>query len=209
MTEAGDPLPQRLIGQLAATPPLELAAVLLGIGYIALAIRRRRACWILGGLSTALYIVVFVEARLYLQGLLQVAYVGLAVYGWRQWTAAAGVAQIAPRRWPAARHLPAVAAVVAAAAVTAPLLARFTDAAVPWGDALGTWASVVATYLMAQRVAEHWLWWIVIDLGLAGLFASQGLALTALLYAGFAILAVAGYVAWWRAEAASPRPGPQ
>ena len=191
--------------QLAATAPTELAAVALGIVYIALAIGRRRACWIAGGFSTALYAVVFLEAALYLQSALQVGYVALSVYGWRQWTSAAAGSEIEPRRWSAGRHARAAAAVALATAVTAPLLAGFTDAAAPWADALGTWSSVVATWMMAQRIAEHWLWWVVIDVGLALLFGSQGLALTAVLYAGFALMALAGFAAWRRAmRAAAP-----
>jgi nicotinamide mononucleotide transporter len=196
---------ETLRAQLAATSAIELAAVALGIAYIALAISRRRACWIAGGLSTALYFVVFLGAALYLQSALQVAYVVLSFYGWREWTSAAAGAGVQPRRWPALRHGQAVAAVLAATLLTAPLLARFTEAAAPWADAAGTWASVVATWMMAQRIAEHWLWWIVIDLGLSLLFASQGLVFTAMLYAGFAVMAAVGYGAWRHAGNAVSR----
>jgi nicotinamide mononucleotide transporter len=196
---------ETLRAQAAATSALELAAVALGAAYIVLAIGRRRGCWIAGGLSTALYVLVFLQAGLYLQSALQVVYVGLAVYGWRQWTAASGAAPPPPRSWPVRRHAQALLAVAVATLATAPLLARFSDAAAPWSDALGTWSSVAATWMMAQRVAAHWLWWIVIDLGLAVLFASQALVFTAALYAGFAVMAVAGFAAWRRALAA---PGP-
>lgn len=197
----------RLQQQLAETTNTELAAVALGVAYIVLAIRRRRACWIAGGLSTALYAVVFLQAALYLQSALQVAYVALSVYGWRQWSAAAGAGAVEPRRWPARRHAQAALAVLAATVVAAPPLAHFTDAAAPWADALGTFVSVAATWMMAQRIHEHWLWWIAIDLGLAWLFLSQDLVLTAALYAGFAVMAVAGFVSWRRALARPVRAG--
>jgi nicotinamide mononucleotide transporter len=189
----------RLQEQLSATSVTELAAVALGVCYIVLAIRRQRACWIAGGLSTALYVVVFLQAALYLQSALQVAYVALSVYGWRQWTAAGAGRAVEPRSWPVRRHLQSALAVLATTAVTGPLLARLTDAAAPWADALGTFASVAATWMMAQRISAHWLWWIVIDLGLAALFLSQGLLFTGILYAGFAAMAGAGFVTWRRA----------
>jgi nicotinamide mononucleotide transporter len=189
----------RLQQQLADTSGAELAAVALGVAYIVLAIRRRRACWIAGGLSTALYAAVFLQAALYLQSALQVAYVALSVYGWRQWSAAGGGDAVEPRRWPARRHAQAALAVIAATSMAAPLLGHFTDAAAPWADALGTFASVAATWMMARRIAEHWLWWSVIDLGLAALFLSQDLLFTAILYAGFAVMAGVGYVSWRRA----------
>jgi nicotinamide mononucleotide transporter len=61
--------------------------------------------------------------------------------------------------------------------------------------------------MMAQRISEHWLWWVVIDFGLAWLFASQQLVFTAALYAGFALMAVAGFAAWQRAARASSAGG--
>lgn len=185
------------MAQLAAASPLELAAVLLGFGYILLAIRQQRACWVAGGLSTALYIVVFLDARLYLQSLLQVLYVVLAFVGWRQWgRSPSGVGGMVVRRWPVGRHALLMAAVTAASIATATALSTWSDSAAPWGDALGTWASVAATWLMVRKVAANWLWWIVVDAGLAWLYATQDLAFTAILYAAFALLAVAGWWSW-------------
>jgi nicotinamide mononucleotide transporter len=188
------------LDQALATGPIEAAAVLCGIGYILLAIRQRRACWILGGLSTALYIWVFTESRLYLQAGLQGLYVLLAVHGWRQWSREGGdgagpvVRRLAPRS-----HAAVLAVTIGLTLLTAPLLAAWSDSAAPWADSLGTWTSVAATWLMIRKVAANWLWWIVVDAGLAVLFASQGLLFTALLYLLFAGLAVSGWRAWQRA----------
>lgn len=185
------------VRQLAVTGPLELAAVLLGFGYIALAIRQRRLCWLAGGLSTALYILVFLDVRLYLQSALQVLYVSLAIYGWREWGRDAPAAVgLVVRRWTAIRHLSAIGAVAAATMLTAPMLAAWTDSASPWADALGTWASVAATWMMVRKVAANWIWWIFVDSGLAWLYATQGLVFTAVLFIAFALLAGAGWWSW-------------
>jgi len=183
--------------QALATGPVEAVAVLCGIGYILLAIRQRRVCWILGGLSTALYIWVFAEARLYLQAALQMLYVLLSVHGWRQWSREEGDgARPVVRSLTVQKHAAVLAATAVMTLVTAPLLAAWSDSAAPWADALGTWASVAATWLMIRKVAANWLWWIVVDGGLAALFASQGLLFTAVLYVAFALLAVLGWRAW-------------
>lgn len=190
---------QAVVGQLLAASAPELVAVALGFAYMLLAIRQDRRCWVAGGLSTALYVTVFADARLYLQAVLQVLYVLLAVYGWRSWYAPAG--QTAPlRRWTLRQHGLAASSVVAATLLTGPALAAWSDAAAPWADALGTWASVAATWMLARKVAAAWLWWIVIDLGLTTLFASQGLAFTAALYLSYAALGVVGWRAWRRAD---------
>ncbi|MEX1994998.1 MAG: nicotinamide riboside transporter PnuC [Steroidobacteraceae bacterium] len=177
----------------------EYVAVAFGIAYILLAIRQHRACWVAGGISTALYIAVFVDAGLPLQAALQVLYVALSVYGWIAWRPG-GAGGGLPRSWPWPRHLLLLAGVGLATAASTFLLARFAASDAPLADSLGSWASVAATWLLARRIMETWLWWIVIDAGLAALFASQGLSFTALLYLAFAVLAIAGWRAWRRGQ---------
>ncbi|MGH8243065.1 MAG: nicotinamide mononucleotide transporter, partial [Steroidobacteraceae bacterium] len=84
--------------------PAELIAVAFGFAYIGLAIREHRACWIAGGISTAIYAVVFYRAGLPMQAALQLLYVALSVYGWLAWsrTRAGGATA---RSWRLAWHL--------------------------------------------------------------------------------------------------------
>jgi len=174
--------------------PTELAAVAFGVGYILLAIREHRACWIAGGISTAIYAVVFWRAGLPMQAALQLVYVAMSAYGWIAWRSSQ--AHAPARSWPISRHLVALVVVGLATAGTATLLSGFAFAAQPIADALGAWASLFATWLLARRIIDTWLWWIVIDTGLAALFAAQGLVPTAALYLAFALLAVAGWRSW-------------
>lgn len=173
----------------------ELAAVAFGVAYIVLAIREQRACWIAGGIGTAIYAAVFVDAGLPMQAALQVVYVAMSAYGWFAWRRRP--ADDGPARsWPWWRHLAAAAAIGIATAISAPLAARYALAAAPVSDSLGTWASLFATWLLARRIIDTWAWWVVIDSGLAALFAHQGLWMTAALYLAYAILAVAGWHSW-------------
>ena len=175
--------------------PTELVAVALGFAYIALAIRQHRACWIAGGASTAIYSAIFIDAGLPLQAALQVVYVAMSVYGWIAWRGGEGQGP-RPSSWHWPRHLVALAGVGAATAAGAPLLATYAGSEAPVADALGTFASIVATWLLARRIIDTWYWWIVVDTGLAMLFASQGLRLTAVLYFAYALLAIAGWRSW-------------
>jgi nicotinamide mononucleotide transporter len=194
-----------LVAALAATSWLEVAGVVTGFAYVALAIREHRACWIAGAVSTALYLVVFMRARLYLQGGLQCAYLLLAAYGWWAWRRR-GEADEGPvvRRAPARLQAGLLLAVGAATLVTAPLLRAATDAASPWLDAATTWASIAATGLLARKFVDNWSWWIVIDLAIGALAIAERLWLTGLLYVAFAVLAVVGLRRWSRAAAVAP-----
>lgn len=177
----------------------EAVAVLFGAAYIVLAIRQHRACWIAGGASTALYSVVFLQSGLPLQAVLQLLYVGLSIYGWVRWRPDGGAPQ-QPVSWPWPRHGLALAAIAIATAISTALLMRYGGSTAPVADSLGTWASVFATWLLARRCIETWLWWIVVDLGLAALFAREGLVPTAALYLAYALLAIVGWRAWHRAR---------
>jgi nicotinamide mononucleotide transporter len=181
---------------------VEAAAVACGVAYILLAIREHRGCWIAGGIGTALYAVVFFDSGLPMQAALQLLYVAMSVYGWLAWRRrpddVAGAST-----WPLARHAAALAGIAIATAVSAPLAARYAVAAAPVTDSLGTWASVFATWLLARRVVDTWIWWIAIDVGLAALFANQGLWMTAGLYIGYAFLAAAGGRNWRARRAAT------
>jgi nicotinamide mononucleotide transporter len=180
----------------------EAVAVAFGIAYLMLAIRGHRACWIAGGVSTAVYVAVFVQAGLALQAALQIVYVVVAVYGWFAWRPDGGLPE-RPSSGRPSLHLLALAAVAIATAISTPILARYGASPAPLADSLGTWASLVATWLLARRLIDSWVWWIVIDTGLAALFASQGLQFTAALYLGYALLAIAGWRSWRRVMTAA------
>lgn len=192
-----------IIAALGAVSWLEIAGVATGFAYIALAIREHRACWIAGAVSTALYLAVFMRARLYLQGGLQCAYLLLSAYGWWAWRRRAADGGAVVRQAPGRLQTGLLLGVGAATLVTAPLLQAATDAASPWLDAATTWASVAATWLLARKFVDNWTWWIVIDLGIGALAITERLWLTALLYTTFAVLAVVGLWRWRRAGGAA------
>ncbi len=76
----------RLWAGLLATSPLEAIAVLLGLIYVVLAVPRSRWCWVAGGVSSLIYVWLFARARLPMQSVLQVWYVGVAVFGFLRWS---------------------------------------------------------------------------------------------------------------------------
>ena len=58
--------------------------------------------------------------------------------------------------------------------------------------------------MVARKLLEHWLYWIEIDLASIGLYLSRDLTLTALLFAGYVILAGLGYLTWRKQWLAQP-----
>ncbi len=116
----------RLWAGLLATSPLEALAVLLSLVYVVLAVPRNRWCWIAGGFGSLIYIWLFARAQLPMQSLLQVWYVGVAVFGFLRWSND-GATRISLMSW--RDHVAGIAASLLLAMAIARFLAAETLAA--------------------------------------------------------------------------------
>jgi nicotinamide mononucleotide transporter len=185
-----------LVGLLAAVPPVEAAGAALGVAYVLLVIRQHRACWVAAFASTALYLVVFWDARLYMQAALQVYYLGVALYGWLAWRQGDAGETLAVSRAPWRGQLVALVAVLVASFASASLLARETGSTQPLLDSLTTWGSVYATWLVARKRIDNWPWWLAVDSLIAVLCWRQQLFASMILYILYLGLVVVGWRSW-------------
>lgn len=188
----------KLLPALQAMSLWELTAVVLAIAYLLLALRQQRACWVAAFISTSIYLLIFIQAKLYMEAGLQVYYLLMAVYGWRQWQADDGADALPVSTWSLQRHIASIGVVLVATLVSGFLLARFTDAAMPYLDSFTTWAALIATYMVTQKILENWLYWIVIDAVSIHLYLQRELYLTSVLFALYVVIAIIGYFNWRR-----------
>ena len=179
-----------------ATSPSERIAALLGFVYVVLAIRQHRACWLFALASTALYLQVFLAARLYMQAGLQGYYIALAAYGWWAWRRRSAAETLHVSRAPLPLQLGGLAAVIGATALSTSWLAQSSAAAAPLLDSLTTWGSVFATWLQARKQLDNWTWWFVIDALIAVLCWQQRLYPSMILYLLYVGLVVVGWRSW-------------
>jgi len=184
-----------IIAALASIPPAEWAAVVLALGYLLLAVRQNAWCWACAIASSAIYLVLFAQGGLVMQSALQVFYIGMGMYGWRAWQGAPGAA-LPVSRWSARQHVLGIGVALVVSVVNGWIVARAQGGLVPYVDAFVAWASVLATWMVARKVLENWLYWIVVDSVAAALYWSQGFHATAGLYVLYVVIAVRGYIAW-------------
>jgi nicotinamide mononucleotide transporter len=189
---------QGLTAWLLAQDPWEAAAVLLALAYLLLAVRESLWCWYAAFASTAIYLVLFRNVGLLMESALQVYYLGMAVYGWWHWRGGTARSALAIGTRPARWHTRAAAAVVMASLASGWLLSRYTGAAMPYLDSFVTWGSLLATWMVAAKLLENWLWWFVIDSVSLFLYLQRGLLLTALLFLAYLVIVVYGYLQWRR-----------
>ena len=177
---------------------LEAFGFITGAWGVWLQVRENVWNWPVQLVSSALYVVVFFQARLYSDASLNVLYIGLYLLGWYWWLRGGenrGELQIGRLTARMALLLTALA-LVATAGWTA-FLASIADSA-PFLDAFTTVLSLIALFLTARKIFEAWHLWIFVNLVYIGLYIYKGLVLTAILYAIFAGLSVAGLVNWRR-----------
>ena len=183
----------------------ETAAAVLSASAVWLTTRRSPWCFPVGLLSVSVYIWVYAGARLYSEVLLQCFWVVMLVAGWWRWLRhldATGHVRVAPlQRRDAGLHLLAGAAGGLALGFA---MHRYTNAALPWLDAMLTALSLVGQLWQNRRHVAAWWMWIAVDVVYVGMFASKHLFVTAVLYIGFVALAVKGLRDWTRAAAAAP-----
>jgi nicotinamide mononucleotide transporter len=186
---------ESILTGLRNTSAPEAVSVVTGLLYSILAVRRTRWCWVAGGVSSAILIVLAWQAKLPMQAALQAYYVGMAVYGFWHWSREEGAAT-AVTTWPLKAHLISCIAIVALTALWSRYLATGTQAAWPFLDTLTTFGSLLATWLTAQVKLENWLYWIVFDAISVFLFVAQGLMFVALLMLIYLVIATVGFVSW-------------
>ena len=188
-----------LLGQLLEWSPLEAAAVVAAILYLLLAIRENIWCWLFAGISTAIYVYLFVVARLYMESALNVFYFAMAIYGFSVWyRGRTPGAELPVTVWPRRAHGIAIGAILLTSLASGYLLDTQTDAAFPYIDSLTTWSAIWATFLVARKVLENWWYWLVIDIASIFIYWSRDLELTALLFVVYVIMIPFGLISWTR-----------
>ena len=179
--------------------PWEWVAVALAITYLLLAMRQNLWCWYAAFVSSALFAWIYFDVSLVMESALSIYYVVMAVYGWYQWRYG-GAAHSGRRihRWHWWQHLLAFVAVSAMAAISGYLLSENTNAAMPYLDSFTTWGAVLTTWMVTRKVLENWLYWQVLNSLSIYLYIDRGLYPTVALFVIYLILAVFGWLAWWR-----------
>jgi nicotinamide mononucleotide transporter len=176
----------------------EVVAVILGIAYLVLAMRQSILCWYAAFGSTAIFSWLFWDVSLVMESGLNVYYLIMAIYGWSVWRGNKEKSEtnVAIKTWSLSRHGLIIAGVILMSLATGYGLEKNTSAALPYLDSFTTWGAVITTYMVAQKVLENWLYWLVIDTVAIYLFIDRELYLTALLMIVYVVLATIGWFMW-------------
>lgn len=204
---------------------IEIFGAMTGILYVLLEIRQNIWLWPVGIITSGVYIWVFFTGKLYADMSLQGYYLAISVLGWYWWvrkmrgrgregesgrydeterlrdleterlrdegTKRLKVSRLKLRTGIA---LSIVFGLLCSAMWI--ILDRLTDSPVPAWDSFITSLSIIATWMLARKIYEHWFLWIVVNIAATGLFIFRGLYPTAVLYVIYLIMSFVGLKAW-------------
>jgi nicotinamide mononucleotide transporter len=184
---------------------LQIAGTVLGVAYVVMLIDRRVLAWPFGIASCLIMAYSFWvgDSPLYLETVSNVVYAVVGLYGWNYWHRQKGLRRSSSsfivKEWHWSVHLVVVLGGIGLSFAIF-LALRQTNDARPLADSLSTVFALLATWMQARKVLSNWLYWIIIDLGLAVLYAQTGYGWYAGLMVVYVALAIWGYLVWRNAK---------
>ncbi len=173
--------------------------------YLYFSVNQKIWLWPMGILSSVFYMVVFFDVQLYADMVLQVYYLVVSIAGWIMWRhkqveESKEKTKIRVVNKALLINLSAsfivLYVILAFLLIKIPPILNLASSDMPYWDAFTTAASFVATWMLAKKMMEQWLVWIVIDLVAMGMYIYKGLHITALLFFIYSVIAVWGYLSW-------------
>lgn len=189
---------------------IEVFGALSGMIFIILEIRQNIWLWPLGLLTSLIYVWVFFNTKFYADMGLQVYYILISIYGWYWWlkggknseTGSLVITGVSARlAWKLLFVLLLIFFTIWF------VLSKYTDSPVPGWDAFTTALSVIATWMLARKIIEHWILWVIVDIVSMALYIYKGLFPTAILFGVYTVMAVIGYRKW-KADSSYKRVAP-
>lgn len=185
---------------------IEILGAVTGLIYLYFSVNKIIWLWPFGIITSVLYTLVFFNARLFADMSLQVYYFFISIYGWYYWLkgngrSGAGVQSQEKHELPVRRITPkilyiSILIIIFLTVLSGYFLHNFTGSSLPYWDAFTTSASVVATWMLARKLLENWLFWIIIDLVSMGMYIYKGLYPTSVLFLIYSLIAILGYLNW-------------
>jgi nicotinamide mononucleotide transporter PnuC len=177
---------------------LEYIGTAAGLVYLYLEIKQHRAMWLIGLITSLIYVFVFLDAKFYAGTGMHIYYVVISIYGFRSWSNSENKAEESSILY---QRLNWRQGIISASAFVLIFIVMYrtltlTDTPVAFGDAFVTSLSIVATWMLARRIIEHWLFWVVANALSVYLCYTQGLYPTFALYLCYTIMAFVGFYIW-------------
>ena len=184
---------------------IELFGFLTALIYLYFSIKQKIWLWPFGILTSSLYIYIFYISSLYADMGLQIYYVLISFYGWYHWVHGVSYNKdsnlsISTLSGSLALKLLLILFVIYWIIVfillKGPAYLGMPPSDLLYWDAFTTSVSIIATWMLARKIIEHWIAWIIVDSVSFGLYIYKELYITVVLFLIYTILAFVGFYKW-------------
>ena len=193
---------QQFFADIRHTGLLEFFAVIAGIASVWFSKKEHILVYPVGLINTVFYVYISVKGNLIGEGVVNVYYTIMSVYGWYLWTKknplhqkVLHITSASQKEW--LLHLLFFIfcyAVIFFSLVE--LKKNFYPGAIPWADAFASATAFTGMWLMAKKKLESWYWWIATNIASIPLYFVKHYVFTSVYYFVLLILAFAGLMAW-------------
>lgn len=179
--------------QLSLNVILELLAVVTGLIYPYLAGKNKPICWLYAIISAVIYVYLNAAKQLYFFSSLQVMYVVMAVYGWREWKKENRNVSF---RFLNMHNIWIIGLGFLISVGLAYLAQIFTNQRMPYFDAINFIFALIASYMITQKIMESWLYLFVLNILSVYICFESKLYLSIVLYLFLTILSLNAFKDW-------------
>jgi nicotinamide mononucleotide transporter len=178
---------------------LEIIGAVIGLLYLFLEYKANQWLWPVGVLMPVVYVWIFFQSKFYADMGINVYYFFASIYGWIRWNQKKNEGTGLPiTHTPKRSILPLTIIGLLLFTAIYLILTRYTDSPVAAGDSLTTALSIIGMWMLAQKHAEQWWIWFVVNLTSCLLYLWKGLYPTAALFTVYTVISVLGYYQWVR-----------
>jgi nicotinamide mononucleotide transporter len=174
----------------------EITAALLGVVYVILAAKESLWTWVFAFVSTLIYTIIFWEGALVSSSLLNFYYMIMAIYGFYAWRKGQENIKLNISSYSFLKNLKFITIGLLFSIVIGYLSNTYTDAKLAYMDSFVLVFSVLATWMLTQKILENWLYWIIIDSVAIILYWKMNYFATVILFMIYIILGFYAYLTW-------------
>jgi nicotinamide mononucleotide transporter len=196
---------------------IEIFGAVTGILYVIFEIRQNIWLWPVGIITSGVYIWVFFTGKLYADMSLQGYYLAVSILGWYWWIRRVRVGEgekgrkrgsetkdqkvSGNERLSVTRIRKKTGIILSSVFMVLffilwLVLSKLTDSPVPVCDSFITSLSIIATWMLARKIYEHWYLWIIVNTASIILFFTRGLYPTVILYIVYCAMSFVGLKEW-------------
>ena len=190
---------------------LDILGFVVGLVYLILEYKASIWLWLASIIMPAIDMVLYYKAGLYADFGMAIYYCLAGVYGYMSWKWFKRSDQRSEQRGerPVTRYkrehiLPSLLALLLLWFGIWWMLTHWTNSTVPVADAFTTALSIVALWALAQKYAEQWLLWLVVDVVCCILYVTKGIPFKAAIYGLYTVVAIFGYRKWLKMVNSDP-----